>query len=149
MTPGPPAASRSARGAALPYKPSRRVKTWERGRASAAGIAADHRSGSQQFPPVIAIACVAERAPAIGAYALAEPSFSCVRFLPACVPGSREPRPDQSGDEAQEGLRVWGRARCLAACLVPSTSTTVQWLPRRSHTPPGGEANADRATRSS
>ena len=36
------------------------------GKGKRAGIAADRCSGSQQFPPVIAIACVAERAQLCG-----------------------------------------------------------------------------------
>src|SRR5712692_1263910 len=113
-----------------------------------AGIAADHRSGSPQFPPVIPIAGVAERAQPLVRMRLQNRRSRAGDFSPFAsqVCGSRDQLKAAMGREARSA--VWGSARCLTACFVPSTSTTVQWLPRRSHSPPGGEANADRATRS-
>ena len=116
------------------------------GKRKRAGIALDRCSGSQQFPPVITSACVAERAQPLVRMRLQDRRSRAGDFSPFAsqVAGSCNQLKAAMGQR-----QVCGSARCLPACFVPSTSTTVHWRPCRSHTPPAGEANADRATRSS
>src|SRR2546429_5229306 len=67
-----------------------------------------HRSKSPRVPAAILPGnrhCLHSRNwPATDGYALGARWFSCVRLLLACVPGSQEQRPAQSGDEEQGGL---------------------------------------------
>ena len=53
-------ARRSARGAALPYKPFEPEQDVGEGKGERCGIRRDYRSRTQQFSPVIPIACIAK-----------------------------------------------------------------------------------------
>ena len=75
------------------------------GKRKRAGIAADHRSGSQQFTPVITIAGVAERAQPLVRMRLQNRRSRAGDFSPFASQDIRALRPAQSGDGAQEGLR--------------------------------------------
>ncbi len=118
------------------------------GKRERGGRVGDHGSGTQQFPPVIAISGVSKRGEPLVRVSLEHRGSRAHDFstLASQVLKAAETKSKRRWGAGRS--LVSGSARCLAACFVPSTSTTVQWAPRRSQSPPGGEANGDRATRS-
>src|SRR5437016_2215588 len=85
------------------------------GKGKRAGIAADHRSGSQQFPPVIAIAGVAERAQPLVRMRLQDRRSRAYDFSPFAsqVAGSRDQLKAAMGRRKVCGLGKCPKASCL------------------------------------